>query len=52
MNVNILNDLNLLKNVNTMILENAEDILKYGHPNMFLSIFAMNIRSLRLHFDE
>lgn len=52
MDSNILKDINLFKNINTVILDNLNNIYTNIMNNNNLSIFAMNIRSIRLLFDE
>lgn len=52
MESNILKDINLLKNINTVILDNFSNLPTNIMNNNNLSIFVMNIRSIRRHFDE
>lgn len=51
MESNFLNDINLFKNINTDFIDNLNK-LPTNIMNNNLSIFAMNIRSIRSHFDE
>lgn len=52
MESNILKDINLFKNINTVILDNFNNVPTNIINNNNLSIFVMNIRSIRRHFDE
>jgi len=52
MESNILKDINLFKNINTIILDNFSNVPTNIINNNNLSIFVMNIRSIRRHFDE
>lgn len=52
MESNILKDNNLLKNINTVILDNFSNLPTNIINNNNLSIFVMNIRSIMRHFDE
>jgi len=51
MDSNILKDINLFKNINTVNLVNLSNVSANITNNNNLSIFAMNIRSIRRHFD-
>ena len=52
MESNILKDINLLKNINTVILDSFSNLPTNILNSNNLSIFVMNIRSIRRHFDE
>lgn len=52
MQSNILKDINLFKNINTVILDNFSNVPTNIMNKSNLSIFVMNIRSIRRHFDE
>lgn len=48
MTLNFLNDVNNFKNIDTIVLDNTISFSKSSE----LSIFSMNIRSIKLHIDE
>lgn len=52
MDSDFLKDINMFKTVNTVILDNLNNVYTNIMNNNNLSIFTMNVRSIRLHFDE
>jgi len=51
MNVDTINEINSINNINSIILENNNISQNFVYKNSF-SLLALNIRSIRLHFDE
>jgi len=51
MNIDSINEINSINNINSIILENNNITQNCVYNNSF-SLLALNIRSIRLHFDE
>lgn len=50
--VDLINIIDLLNNIHTVTLDNLNTIQTHYVFNNTLSLFSLNIRSIRLHFDE
>jgi len=51
MNVDTINEINSINNINSFVLESNNITQNFVYVNSF-SLLALNIRSIRLHFDE